>query len=231
MNDSRRLVNAARRLSETLTPGDLEHLLQRIAKAAIEVLPNVDHASITLRQPDGQLVTIAATDPMLTQLDAAQQELGEGPWFDDGDPDMPISARDLVEDGRFPRYAERALAQGIVAQATMRLYDAVDSRAMLNLYSCSAGAFDDLGDLGDLFNDHTMMAIAYAREIDDRAKAAQQRELVGLGVGMAMERYELSHSQAFAFLTRLAQRLGVQLPEAAAVLVETSEAHGAEYAS
>ena len=68
-----------------------------------------------------------------------------------------------------------------------------------------------------------MMAIDYAREIDDRAKAARQRELVGEAVGAAMERYELTHTQAFAFLTRLAQRQGVSLPDAARVIVEAAE--------
>ena len=49
MNDANRLVEAARKLSETLTPGDLEHVLHRITKAAVEVLPYVDLASITVQ--------------------------------------------------------------------------------------------------------------------------------------------------------------------------------------
>ena len=223
MDDATRLVEAARKLSETLTPGDLDHVLHRITKAAVEVLPHVDLASITVQGPDGRLVTAAPTDAKLLALDETQHELGEGPWFDPEDQDVQVTARDLTDEGRFPRYAEAAVALEIRSQAAMRLFDATDSRAVLNLYSSSAGAFDDLGALGDLFNDQSMMAIDYAREIDDRAKAAQQRELVGQAVGAAMERYELPHAQAFAFLTRLAQRQGVSVPEAARVIVEAAE--------
>ena len=223
MDDASRLVEAARRLSETLTPGDLEHVLHRITKAAVEVLPHVDLASITVQGPDRRLVTVAPTDAKLLSLDETQHELGEGPWFDPEEQDVQVTARDLTDDDRFPRYAEAAVALDIRAQAAMRLFDAPDSRAVLNLYSNAAGAFDDLGTLGDLFNDQSMMAIDYAREIEDRSKAAQQRELVGQAVGAAMERYELTHAQSFAFLTRLAQRQGVSLPEAARVIVEATE--------
>lgn len=223
MDDATRLVDAARRLSETLTPGDLDHVLHRITKAAVEVLPHVDLASITVQEPDGRLVTVAPTDSKLLALDEAQHQLGEGPWFDPEAQDVQVTARDLTDEGRFPAYAEKAVALDIRSQAAMRLFDAPDSRAVLNLYSQAAGAFDDLGALAELFNDQSMMAIDYAREIDDRAKAAELRVLVGNAVGAAMERYELTHTQAFAFLTRLAQRQSVSLPEAARVIVEAAE--------
>ena len=223
MDDATRLVEAARRLSETLTPGDLDHVLHRITKAAVEVLPDVDLASITVQGPDGRLITVAPTDSKLLALDETQTELGEGPWFDPDEQDVQVTARDLTDERRFPRYAEAAVAADIRSQAAMRLFDATDSRAVLNLYSQDPGAFDDLGTLGDLFNDQSMMAIDYAREIDDRVKAAQQRELVGNAVGAAMERYELTHTQAFAFLARLAQRQGVSLVDAARVIVDAAE--------
>ncbi|MEV5961506.1 hypothetical protein AB0L70_07055, partial [Kribbella sp. NPDC051952] len=77
-------LETMQRLSKSLTPGDLDHTLSRITQAAVEVLPSVDFASITVLHADGRLETSAPTDKLLWNLDAAQYELREGPCYAPG---------------------------------------------------------------------------------------------------------------------------------------------------
>ncbi len=222
------LVASAAQLSRSLTPGDLDHTLVRVTAAAVEVLPDVHFASITVLHSDGTLETVAPTDPVLMQLDAAQYEYGEGPCYD-AVMETPHAATAALEaDERYPRYSRVALGAGVQAQAAVRLYDAATSRAALNLYSSSPGAFADLGALGALFSHQATMAIQYAQEIDTLTDAVTTRQTVGQAVGVVMERYEFTDERAFAFLTRLALHHGVPLPDVALAVAGASKQRNAD---
>jgi hypothetical protein len=227
MTDDDRLVQAARRLSATLTPGDLDHVLQRITAAAVELLPDVDYASITIQAADGTLRTVAPTDDLVCDLDAAQYELHEGPCYEAAVSDIHVTSQDLAKDERFPGYGPVAAKAGIHSQAGIRLFGDPDtSRGALNLYSRRPGAFEDLGVLGAMFTDRSTAAIAYAKDVDDRREASHVREKIGKAVGATMERYEFTDERAFAFLTRLAQYHDVPLPVAADAIIAASESRG-----
>jgi hypothetical protein len=216
------LLALAQRLSKTLTPGDLDHTLSRITAAAVEALPDTDYASITIVHSDGRLETVAPTDDLLWGVDAAQYELREGPCYEAAADEVHIAAPDLAHDERFPRYAATAVAAGLAAQAGIRLFDAPKSRGALNLYAREAGAFSDLGALGELFRHQAAMAIDYAREIHNLREAVRTRTTIGKAVGIVMERYGLSDDRAFAFLTRLSQDGNLKLRVVAEKLIATT---------
>ena len=214
------MLEASRRLVEALRPGDLNQTLDRITAAAVEVLPEVDYASITIKHADGSLETFAPTDDMLLKLDAAQYEYQEGPCYDSAVDTVHVTSPYLAEDTRFPRYAPVAVAAGIEAQAGIRLFDADSSSGALNLYARRAGSFQALGALGQLFAHQSAMALAYARQISQLQEAVQTRQLIGQAVGVTMERFELDEARAFGFLTRLSQDTNVKLRVVAARLLE-----------
>ena len=218
--DTSRLVEQAERLSKVLTPGDLDHTLGRITAAAVEVLPEVDYASITVLHVDGRLETVAPTDDLLWGVDAAQYELREGPCYDAAADSVHVVSPNLDGDPRFPRYAATAVAAGIEAQAGIRLFDAPKSRGALNLYAREPGAFGDLGALGELFRHQAATAIGYAQEIQNLQEAVRTRGLIGNAVGIVMERYKLTDHRAFAFLTRLSQDGNVKLRVVAETIVD-----------
>jgi hypothetical protein len=221
-----RLVDAARRLSKTLTPGDLDHTLSRITQAAVEVLPGVQYASITILHADGRLETAAPTDDMLLGIDAAQHQLREGPCYEAAVDTVHVIAVNLAADQRFPRYAAVAVAAGIRAQAGLSLFDAPKSRGALNLYSHNVGAFEDLGSLGDLFAHQSATSIRYAHEIHNLNQALETRRMIGQAIGVVMERYKLTDKRAFAFLTRLSQHGNVKLHRVAQQIVASADQHG-----
>ncbi|ADB34808.1 ANTAR domain protein with unknown sensor [Kribbella flavida DSM 17836] len=225
MTDSH-LIETAQRLAKALTPGDLDHTLRQITTAAVEVLPEVRWASITVLHSDGRLETVAPTDDMLLEVDAAQYKLREGPCYQAAVDSAHVTAPDLATDQRFPRYGGIALDHGIHAQAGIRLFDAARSQGALNLYSSAAGAFKDFESLSRLFAHQSATAIAYAQEIQNLNEAMHTRRTIGQAVGIVMERYKLTDQRAFAFLTRLSQDHNVKLRRVAQELVNALEQDG-----
>lgn len=221
-------LDVLKRLAASLTPGDLDHTLARITAAAVEVLPGVHYASITVRHEDGHLETAAPTDEMLLGLDAAQYELREGPCYEAATDAVHVVSPHLAADERFPRYAAVAVKAGVRAQAGIRLFETPKPSAQgaLNLYSRDVGSFSDLSVIGQLFAHQSAMALDYAREIDNLQEAIKTRQLIGRGVGIAMERYGLDEERAFAFLARVSQTRNVKLRVVAEELVSGGELRG-----
>ena len=213
------LSESVRRLAEVLKPGDFDATLAAITSAAVEVLPDVDYASITVKHADESIDTVAPTDPLILDLDAKQYELKEGPCYDAAVESAHVISPDIARDQRFPEYGPYVVSKGICAQAGLRLFDAPASQGALNLYSHQVGAFEDFSTLAELFAHQAAVAIGYAREIADLNDAIRTRTMIGQAVGIIMERYELNDERAFAFLTRLSQHRNVKLRLIAAEVV------------
>ena len=211
MNADHHMLQASQRLAQVLEPGDLDQTLSRITAAAVEVLPSVAYASITVRHADGRLETVAPTHDLLLGIDAAQYDLGEGPCYHAATDEVHVASPDLANDPRFPKYGPLAVAAGIASQAGIRLFDTSDAHGALNLYSEETGTFSDMGALGELFAHQAAMALAYARQITQLQEAVQNRQLIGQAVGVTMERFSLDEARAFGFLARLSQDNNIKL--------------------
>ena len=222
------MVDTARRLAAALKPGDLDQTLRQITEAAVEVIPEVDFASITVRQADGHLTTSAATHEGLLTLDAIQYDLREGPCYEAATDVLHVVSPDLSDDPRFPRYGPAAVQAGIQSQAAFRLFENRQTQGALNLYSKEVGSFRDLESVSMLFKHHAATAIAYAYEISNLHEALATRKRIGQAMGIVMERYDLSDERAFAFLTRLSQYRNVKLRLVAEELVAEVEQRSAE---
>ena len=225
-----RVLDTIKRLSANLTPGDLDHTLERITAAAVEVLPGVHYASITVKHADGSLETVAPTDQMLFGLDAAQYELREGPCYDAAVDQLYVSSPNLAADERFSRYAAVAVKAGVRAQAGVRLFDTPKPTAQgaLNLYSRDVGNFTDMSVVSQLFAHQAAIALDYAREVENLQEAVKTRQAVGRAVGIVMERYGLNEERAFAFLARVSQTRNVKLRQVAAEMVTDAETRAAD---
>src|SRR3954462_12383404 len=127
-----RLVDTARRLGERLEPADLDATLRQITAAAVEVLPNVQFSSITIRHADGRLDTIAPTDERLLRIDGEQYRLQEGPCYEAAVEKNLIVSSDLGADESSPKSGQMAVREGGRAQIGLRLFDARRSNGALN---------------------------------------------------------------------------------------------------
>jgi len=219
-DDDERLLDTARRLSERLKPADLDATLSQITAAAVEVLPNVQFSSISIRHPDGSLTTVAPTDERLVRIDGEQYRLQEGPCYQASVEPGAIVSSDLGADERFPKYGPVAVSAGIRSQIGVRLFDTRRSNGALNLYSEKVGAFDDVEPLGALFAHQSAQAIAYAQEVGNLGEAMRTRTMIGQAVGIVMERYGLNDERAFAFLQRLSSHRNVKLRQVAQEIID-----------
>jgi hypothetical protein len=110
---------AARRLT---TEHDLDSTLQSIVVAAAASLPGINLAGITLAHRDGRLETLAASDPLVRDLDALQHELGEGPCVYAMTVDCVVTVNHIRHDQRWPQFVPRAVALGLKSQMGLALH-------------------------------------------------------------------------------------------------------------
>jgi hypothetical protein len=218
------VLASAARLADMLEPGDLDATLSQVTAAAVELIPDAAHASITVRHGDS-LQTVNTTSQGVLVLDAAQYALHEGPCFEAATDAAQVTAPDLAADPRFPSYGPRAVEAGISAQAAFRLFERNGgTQGALNLYATKPGAFADLEDTAALFRSQAAVAIAYAYEITNLNEALETRTTIGQAMGIVMERYHLNDERAFAFLTRLSQHRNVKLRRVAEEIVAEAKA-------
>ncbi|SFC57730.1 ANTAR domain-containing protein [Nocardioides terrae] len=212
-------LDAIGRLAESLSPGDLDRTIASLTTAAVEILPGVDHASITIRHSDGAIRSYAMTDPVLRELDDYQFSMKEGPCYDGVTSDAFTVCGDLLADSRYPGYGRLAWDAGIKSQAGLRLFESPTSIGGLNLYSTSVGALADITFLAGLFASHARTALTYAAQIDQLGEAMLSRQKIGQAVGVIMERYQLPEERAFGYLSRLSQDRNIKVREIAEEII------------
>src|SRR5687768_9126659 len=103
------ILHASQALLQRLRPGDLDATLQSITQAAVEVLPQVQFSSITMRHRDGTLDSYALTADLLRELDERQFELKEGPCYQATTDEAYTVANNLAADERYPNYGPTAV--------------------------------------------------------------------------------------------------------------------------
>jgi hypothetical protein len=198
-----RAMGMAARIADTVSGQDLDGTMKSLTRAAVEMLPGVDEASISIRHGDGSLRSYALTADYLRDLDEWQFDHAEGPCYDGVTDKAFTVCGDLRSDPRYPSYGSRAAAAGIRSQAGLRLFESRRTLGGMNLYSRAVGALADVAFLAELFSEHARTAMTYAAQIDGLRDAITSRQVIGQAVGILMERFQMSEDRAFAFLTRV----------------------------
>jgi diguanylate cyclase (GGDEF)-like protein len=145
--------------------GILDHLVRRI----VDILP-ITAAGVTLIAPGLEPRYIAASDPSALRYEKLQTELGEGPCLAAYNTGEGISVPNLHLEDRFPQFAPRALASGLVAVFTFPLrHDDVQLGA-LDLYRDTAGPLSR----GSMIAAQTLADVAAAYLINAQARSDLQ---------------------------------------------------------
>lgn len=203
------------------TPQDLDTTLHTLVTVARDSTPGADHVSISVRLTDDPMHTVAATDDVARTLADLQQELGEGPCLDVMDVDVLIRSDHLGDEPRWPRFAARAVDLGVCSYVGVRLLAEEHTVGALSMYSTSADALtDEAVQMADLFAAHAGLALGHARRIENLNAALQTRQVIGLALGMIMQRLDLDENTAFAYLTRVSATTETKLRDVAAAMVQ-----------
>jgi hypothetical protein len=179
--------------------------------SAVRNVPGADFVSITVRTHNETLRTMAATDPLAAQADRLQYELLEGPCYAAVTEERFVLVNDMAASTAFPRYGPKAVELGIGAQAGVHLVENGE-RAGLNLYSRTPEAFGrSTVHYAELFATHAGALLGYAKQVEQLSEALHTRTDIGTAVGILMERYGITHDQAFGFLARNSNQRNIKL--------------------
>ena len=198
---------------------DPDVVLAEIVAAAVAMVPGADEGSISVVTARSGVGSQAPTGDLPVQVDALQEETGQGPCLDAAFEQQTVRVADMASEDRWPHFARRASQAGAASMLSLQLYVAGDNLGALNLYSRTAGAFDDESEqVGLLFASHAAVAYAGVRKEAQLAKAVVSRDLIGQAKGILMERYKISPERAFLVLTRASQNNNRKLYDIAAEL-------------
>ncbi|WP_433802243.1 GAF and ANTAR domain-containing protein [Actinomycetospora sp. CA-084318] len=222
---ARTLEAAARSLLERGDEEGVDHTLGLVVRGAIQTVPHVEQAGISLVSRDGVVESHAPSNTVVRELDELQNELGEGPCVDS----IRAEQRTLIDDmsgahDRWPRYAPAAVARGIGSIMSFQLFAQRGSAGALNLYSSRAHVFDEsTADTGRLFAAQAALVLHGAKRIQGLNVAVASRDTIGQAKGILMERFGVGQQRAFSMLVELSQNTNLKLAAVAEWLVTEAE--------
>ena len=111
-------------------PAHLDKTLGNITAAAVEVLPEVKYASISVKHADGCLESFAPTDSVAPGRRRCAERTAGGSLLRGRRRHGARASPHMADDMRFPCYAPVAAFFGIEAEAGTRLFDAPSSSVL-----------------------------------------------------------------------------------------------------
>jgi anti-anti-sigma regulatory factor len=217
--NSRTSYEGLRRVTAVPTDADVvDGALRLVVELAQISVSGADGVSVSLLR-HGELLTVAATDETIMQMDTDQYATGEGPCVDASHRGRWFQTESLEIETRWPSFTPRARALGIKAILSSPLTALEEPVGSLNIYSRTASAFDQ---------EDQQTAAVFARKAsvilsDARAgatdaqlahrfqEALHSREIIATAKGIVMERENLNEDDAFTNLLRQSIRNGVSL--------------------
>jgi hypothetical protein len=209
----------ARRLQHVDEPAAM---LSEIVAAAVALVPGVDAGSISVVTGRRHVGSQAPTSDLAVDVDALQEETGQGPCLDAAYVHQTVRVDDMSREDRWPLFAQRATEVGAVSMLSIQLYVEGDNLGALNLYGRAPYAFtDESEDIGLLFAAHAAVAYAGVRKTAQLTNGLASRDIIGQAKGILMERYHITAERAFLILTRISQDSNRKLHDVASGIAST----------
>ena len=120
-------------------PDVVDGALRLVVELAQISVRGADGVSVSLFR-HGELLTVAATDETVTEMDAAQYATGVGPCVDASRRGRWFHAESLETETRWPAFTPQARALGIMAILSSPLTALEEPVGALNIYSRTASA-------------------------------------------------------------------------------------------
>lgn len=198
-----------------------ERTVDRIAEYAKAAM-RCDDAGILLVHTRRRIETAASTSERAERAHDLQTELDEGPCLDalTGDESYYL-IDDTSTDPRWPRWGKIVAELGVRSVLSIRLETRARRYGSLNLYGSAPAMFgaDDLA-VASIFARHASIALATSQESDGLQRAMDARKVIGIAMGILMERYSLEPDRAFDVLQRYSQAKNVKLRDVAQLIAD-----------
>ncbi len=205
----------------------LKEMLTRVARYAVQAIPGADGAGLTLTERH-RADTIVQTADFVSEIDAAQYGLGEGPCIVAARDGVTVISGSIGADPRWPRFGGRVARLGVHSALSLPLVTPDEVVGAMNVYAYAKHAFDErAAELGEVFAVPAAVAVQNARVLEDARRLAarlqdalDERMVVERAVGVVMSRSGIDEAEALARLVRLSQREHLKLVQVARNLVE-----------
>jgi ANTAR domain len=209
----------------SLTNGGEARSLNRLAELAAWQVPACAGASAAVWR-DGEVVAAAATHPDLAELADLQLSTGQGPLVAAADGGVPVSCPEMLDETRWPEYAEAALCRGV--RCSVHLVRELPRGALvLSLFAVRPGVLDaESRPMADTLASFGGAMLANATAYGQAQRTASQlqdavvaRSVVDQAKGILMHALGCDADDALRRLRRESQRRHVKVTEVAAEVV------------
>ncbi|MEV6286184.1 GAF and ANTAR domain-containing protein [Kribbella sp. NPDC051770] len=201
----------------------VDETVDAVVQFALQAL-NCTYAGLALAARGHRAEIAAVTDPVVADVYTLQIDAEDGPLITSMRERSTILIRDTLTDERWPKWAAKVSGLGVrsVLDVPLMLGDGSRTVGALGLYSPDADAFgpDDEA-IAQILARHATVAVATARHEETMAQAIDARKLVGMAMGILMERFDVDSDRAFAILKRYSQDTNTKLRDVAQQLVDT----------
>lgn len=204
--------------------------LRLVVALARATVGGADGASVSLHR-HGRLLTVAATDRTVYEMDAGQYLTGQGPCLSASTEGRWFYSASLEDEVRWPAFVPRARGLGINAVLSNPLVTQDQPVGALNLYSRSPQAFTDADRrLAALIaaESSTVLSEAGITASDDRlalrlTHALQARQVIAQAQGVIMERHGIDPDAAYHHLLDFSRSSHLTLLRRAGDVVASSQ--------
>jgi GAF domain-containing protein len=210
---------------------EVPDLLNDVAEFAVQAIPGVDGAGVTLIDDSGaaRSEAWAATPQFVRDIDALQYDvLHEGPCVTCMQTRRPAVSGSIGSDDRWPRFGGHVARMGVHSVLALPLMIADQVIGSINAYAYQRDAFAEHAvHLGAQFAGPAAVSVfnaqllASAQERTDRLqRALKSRAVIDQAIGIIRSRSGVSAGEAFERLASLSQADNVKLNVVAERLVE-----------
>lgn len=198
--------------------------LVEVVRAALDLVPGCDEASISVVRGRLRVSSEAASGPTVKAVDALQESLQQGPCLDAAYEHATVRVPDMATETRWPQFTAAALQLGVASMLSLQLYVDGDDLGALNLLSRRARAFTDESEqIGLLLAAHAAVAYSASCEKERMARGLLTQQVIGQAQGILMERHKITAERAFAGLVTASQQSNIKLRDLAERLTRSGD--------
>lgn len=205
----------------------LAAVLTRVAQLAVDAVPGADGAGLTLLEP-ARPDTIVATTRFVSDVDAIQYGLGQGPCISAAASGHTVRSGSLSTDGEWPSFGAMVARLNVHSALSVPLHGPNRVVGSMNIYAHALHAFDErAAELAELFavpaavSVSNVAALIQAQRLTAQLQAAlTNRAVIDQAIGMVMSRVGCNAKEAFDRLRQLSQTQNKKLSAVAEDLVD-----------
>ncbi len=211
----------------------IDAALRLVVSLASATISGADGVSVCLHR-HGQILTAAASDETVLEMDRNQYATGEGPCLSAAAEGQKFLIDALANETRWPTFVPRAIKEGIASILSSPLMAEGRPIGALNIYSRAEGAFGPAEEeLAALFAKQASGILADGgadiseEEASSRIRAALvSRMVIAQAQGILMERQGISAGDAAAILNRSSRSDRQTVLEQALSVIDSSGVPG-----